>query len=151
MAATGSRNETRCLLLDEPAPSLDLAHQASVLTSVRTPARLGTVVVAVFHDLNLAAALADDIVLLAGGRVKAVGASANILKADLLSAAYGCKALTNRTPSDGRSFVLPPPVFSMLDMVAAPQNDFKAISARSSRGRARALVRSLHGAQQMQF
>ena len=97
--------------------SLDLAHQASVLTSIRAQARLGTAVVTVFHDLNLAAALADDIVLLAGGQIKAVGAPANILKDDLLSAAYGCKVLTNRTPSDGRPFVLPPAVFSMLDIV----------------------------------
>ena len=120
MASTGSRDETRCFLLDEPTSNLDLAHQASVLTSIRAQARLGTAVVTVFHDLNLAAALADDIVLLEGGQIKAVGAPANILKDDLLSAAYGCKVLTNRTPSDGRPFVLPPAVFSMLDIVRRP-------------------------------
>jgi iron complex transport system ATP-binding protein len=67
-----------------------------------------------------AATLADEIVLLAGGQVKAVGDPRNILKDDLLSAAYGCKVLTNRSPGDGRPFVLPPAVFSMLDIVRRP-------------------------------
>lgn len=111
MASTSGHNETRCFLLDEPTSSLDLAHQASVLASIRAQARLGTLVVAVFHDLNLAAALADDMVLLAGGAIKAVGPPTSILKDDVLSGAYGCQVWTNRMPDNGSPFLLPPAVF----------------------------------------
>ena len=104
--------ETRCFLLDEPTASLDLAHQSLVLAAVRAQAEIGTAVVAVFHDLNLAAALADDLVLMAGGRVMAAGSPAGVLTDQLLSAAYGCRVRTNQTPGAGRSFVLPPAAFT---------------------------------------
>jgi iron complex transport system ATP-binding protein len=103
--------ETRCFLLDEPTASLDLAHQTQVLRALRRQAELGHAVLAVLHDLNLAAALADDMVLLARAQVLAAGPVADVLKDDLLSAAYGCQVLTNRTPQGDRPFVLPPAVF----------------------------------------
>ncbi len=102
--------ESQCLLLDEPTSNLDLAHQALVLDAVRRQAARGLAVLAVMHDLNLAAALADDLLLLAGGEVKAAGPPPQVLRAELLSAAYGCSVFPNRTPGD-RPFVLPPPMF----------------------------------------
>ncbi|NJO24015.1 MAG: heme ABC transporter ATP-binding protein [Sphingomonadales bacterium] len=114
--ATAGRGlgHTRCLLLDEPTSSLDLAHQSLVLAAVRRQASLGTAIVVVFHDLNLAAALADELVLLEGGRVMAAGRAGEVLRDDLLSAAYGCEVSTNRTPGDGKPFILPPAVFQEL-------------------------------------
>ena len=97
-AATIRPGETRCFLLDEPTSSLDLAHQSLVLAAIRRQARSGTAIVAVFHDLNLAAALADELVLLEKGRIMASGPAKDVLKDDLLSAAYGCRVLTNRDP-----------------------------------------------------
>jgi len=99
---------TRCFLLDEPTSSLDLAHQAHVLAAMRRQASLGHAVLAVLHDLNLAAAVADHIVLLAAGRMAAAGPPREVLRDTLLSAAYGCRVTANRTPDDGRPFVLPP-------------------------------------------
>ncbi|MBX9588508.1 MAG: heme ABC transporter ATP-binding protein [Hyphomonadaceae bacterium] len=110
-AAPPPAAETRCILLDEPTASLDLAHQSLVLAAMRRQARSGTAVVAVFHDLNLAAALSDELILMERGRIVATGPAASVLKDDLLSAAYGCRVLTNRTPGEGRPFVLPPAVF----------------------------------------
>ena len=109
--------ETRCFLLDEPTSSLDLAHQSLVLAAIRRQARSGAAIVAVFHDLNLAAALADELVLLERGRVMAAGPASEVLKDDLLSAAYGCRVLTNRTPGEGTPFVLPPAIFPACDRV----------------------------------
>ena len=74
-------------------------------------AERGCAVVAVMHDLNLAAALADDMVLLVRGQVAAAGPGAQVLQDDLLSAAYGCEVFANRTPGPGCPFVLPPAVF----------------------------------------
>ena len=103
--------KTRCFLLDEPTSRLDLAHQSLVLAAIRRQARSGAAIVAVFHDLNLAAALADELVLLERGRAMAAGPASEVLRDDLLSAAYGCRVLTNRTPGDGKPFVLPPAIF----------------------------------------
>jgi iron complex transport system ATP-binding protein len=109
--ASAPPGATRCFLLDEPTASLDLAHQSLVLAAIRAQAQLGMAVVAVFHDLNLAATLADDLILLQRGRVMASGDAAAVLTDDLLSQAYGCRVLTNRTPGAGRAFVLPPAAF----------------------------------------
>ena len=82
-----------------------------MLAAIRRQARAGAAVLAVFHDLNLAAALADELVLLERGRVDGRGPAGDVLKDDLLSAAYGCRVQTNRTPGDGQPFVLPPAIF----------------------------------------
>jgi iron complex transport system ATP-binding protein len=103
--------ESSCFLLDEPTASLDLAHQGHVLSAMRRQAELGLSVVAILHDLNLAAAVADRLVLLAGGRVAAVGSPAEVLRDEVLSAAYGCRVMPNRAPETGRPFVLPPAAF----------------------------------------
>jgi iron complex transport system ATP-binding protein len=103
--------ESRCLLLDEPTSNLDLAHQSLVLDAVRAQAERGCAVLAVMHDLNLAAALADDMVLLVRGQVAAAGPARQVLQDGLLSAAYGCEVFANRTPGRDRPFVLPPSVF----------------------------------------
>lgn len=104
-------NDTRCFLLDEPTSNLDLAHQTLVLDAVRRQAGRGLAVLAVMHDLNLAAALADDMVLLVRGEVAATGPPAAVLRDDLLSAAYGCQVRTNRVPDGGGAYVLPPAAF----------------------------------------
>jgi iron complex transport system ATP-binding protein len=103
--------ESRCLLLDEPTSNLDLAHQGLVLAAVRNQAERGCAVLAVMHDLNLAAALADDMVLLVRGQVAAAGPGGEVLQDGLLSAAFGCEVFANRTPGWDCPFVLPPAVF----------------------------------------
>ena len=107
-AAARGRGETRCLLLDEPTASLDLAHQGQVLAAMRRQADQGHAVLAILHDLNLAAAIADHLVLLAAGRVASAGPPGEVLRDDVLSASYGCRVAANRVPENGRPFVLPP-------------------------------------------
>ena len=55
------------LLLDEPTTFLDLEHQISTYTLLRDLARQGLLVVAVTHDLNLAAAYSDRVLVLSDG------------------------------------------------------------------------------------
>jgi iron complex transport system ATP-binding protein len=102
------RAETRCFLLDEPTASLDLAHQGQVLIAMRRQADQGHVVLAILHDLNLAAAVADHLVLLSGGSVTKAGLPKDVLQDDVLSESYGCRVAANRVPQNGRPFVLPP-------------------------------------------
>ena len=65
---------SRYLLLDEPTASLDLAHQHNVLQAARGLATDGVGVLAILHDLNLAAQYADHVVVMRQGRVHAQGA-----------------------------------------------------------------------------
>jgi iron complex transport system ATP-binding protein len=96
----------RWLLLDEPTASLDLAHQAAVLRSARQAAAEGVGVVAVLHDLSLAAAVADRIVLMQTGRIVADGPPGAVLTAGRLSGVYGLSIAVTRT-AEGTLAVTP--------------------------------------------
>lgn len=79
----------RFLLLDEPTASLDLAHQHLTLQTAREFAAENTVVIAVLHDLNLAAQYADKVLVLKKGRKTAFGKPKNVLSADLIRDVFG--------------------------------------------------------------
>jgi iron complex transport system ATP-binding protein len=91
--------DTPVLLLDEPTAALDLRHQEAVLRAARARADQGRAVLAVLHDLNLAAAWADRIVLLDRGTVCAAGLAGDVLTGDLLSRLYGAPVLVSRHPT----------------------------------------------------
>jgi iron complex transport system ATP-binding protein len=80
---------TEIVLLDEPTAALDIRHAEQVLTEARRLARAGHAVVAVLHDLSIAAAHADRICVLAQGSVRADGPPAEVLRPDLLADVYG--------------------------------------------------------------
>jgi len=77
------------LLLDEPAAMLDLHHQAALFRMLRSLAADGLGVLCVTHDWNLAARHADELVLLAGGRVAARGAARDVLRREVLEQVFG--------------------------------------------------------------
>lgn len=79
----------RYLLLDEPTANLDLAHELAVLRLARRVANEGAGVLAVLHDLNLAARFADDITLLSNGRIVSSGTPGQVLDAESLGTVYG--------------------------------------------------------------
>jgi len=98
--------EPRLLLLDEPTNHLDPPHQLEVLRLLLAQSRAGRTVMAVLHDLNLAALFADRLLLLHQGRLVADGPPAEVLTAGRLEAVYGLKAAVMQHPS-GRPWVLP--------------------------------------------
>ena len=64
--------EPQVILLDEPTNHLDLRYQAELIDSLRSwAARPGRCIVGVFHDINLALAFADTVLLLDRGGVLA--------------------------------------------------------------------------------
>jgi iron complex transport system ATP-binding protein len=95
------------LLLDEPTSNLDVAHQMLLLGRARDEARSGRIVIAVLHDLNLAATWADDVILIGTGGVVAQGPPEAIFSDSTLSELYDQCIRVNTTPSDGRPFILP--------------------------------------------
>jgi iron complex transport system ATP-binding protein len=95
------------LLLDEPTASLDLRHQIDLVSSGRRRAARGTAVIAVLHDLNLAATFADRIIVLHRGTVAADGSVAATLTDDLLRGVFEVDLAVGRAPAAGTPFVLP--------------------------------------------
>ncbi|MCM2401869.1 heme ABC transporter ATP-binding protein [Rhizobium sp. S153] len=107
--------KARALFLDEPTSSLDIGHQIAVLEIARDFARDGGAVLAILHDLNLAAEFADDLVVLSHGRVVARGRPAETLRDDVISEVYGIKGTVGRVPNEAIPFVLPQSRISQMD------------------------------------
>jgi iron complex transport system ATP-binding protein len=99
--------DTGILLLDEPTAALDLQHQELVMGVARDRARRGTAVVVVAHDLALAAAWADRIVMLERGRLVADGQPRAVLTEELLSRVYRTPVEVIVHPSSGVPIILP--------------------------------------------
>jgi ABC-type cobalamin/Fe3+-siderophores transport system ATPase subunit len=84
--------EPELILADEPVAALDPYHQLHVMELLRERARGGGSVVAVLHDLNLAARFCDRLVLLDGGRLVCAGSAADVLSEENLRTVYGVAA-----------------------------------------------------------
>ncbi|MEV3990918.1 heme ABC transporter ATP-binding protein [Streptomyces sp. NPDC049837] len=95
------------LLLDEPTAALDLRHQELVLRLCRERAAAGDAVVVVLHDLGLAAAYADRVAVLDGGRIVADGPPGEVLRGELLSAVYRQPVEVLPHPRGGAPLVVP--------------------------------------------
>ncbi|PQO33700.1 ABC transporter ATP-binding protein [Blastopirellula marina] len=81
------------LLMDEPTSSLDLRQQVDVLTFIKKwtlENRIATVIA--IHDLNLAAQFADNVCMLANGRVFGQGAPRELLTPEAIASVYGVTA-----------------------------------------------------------
>jgi iron complex transport system ATP-binding protein len=101
--------EPRVLLLDEPTAFLDLAHQVAAMDMARVAARAGLCVVAVLHDLNLAAAACDRLVVLSRGRVVAEGSPGEVLTAERVREVWGVPVWRGENGLTGAPVVLPAP------------------------------------------
>ena len=95
--------EPAILLLDEPTAHLDLRHERRVLEILLNHHRnqMGTRIL-VSHDLNLAAEHCDRLLLLARGRIAALGRPEEVMTTAHLEAAYGCPVEVERHPVSGR-------------------------------------------------
>ena len=84
--------EALALIADEPLASLDPGHQIDVMDMLRAEAAGGGLVIAVLHDLTLAARYCDRLLLIDEGRIVADGTPADVLTAERLRAVYGIDA-----------------------------------------------------------
>ncbi len=98
MVARALAQEPRLLILDEPTNHLDIRHRLEVLALIRD---LGVTVVVTLHDLNLAAGLADDVLVLAGGRALACGPPDAVLSEAVIARAFGVRVRRRTLAPDG--------------------------------------------------
>jgi iron complex transport system ATP-binding protein len=94
--------EPELLLLDEPTNHLDVQAQLAALRLVRRAAEDGTTALVALHDLNLAAAFCDHVVVLARGRVVAAGTVDDVLVPEVIDPVYGVSTTVLRHPGTGR-------------------------------------------------
>ncbi|GIG29173.1 ATP-binding cassette domain-containing protein [Cellulomonas marina] len=94
--------EPTLLLLDEPTNHLDVSAQLTTLALVRDR---GTTAVAALHDLNLAAAWCDHVLVLSEGRLVAAGPPAQVLTPELVEAVWGVRCEVLVHPRTGRPVI----------------------------------------------
>jgi iron complex transport system ATP-binding protein len=97
MIAQAFAQGTATLLLDEPTKNLDIGHTLDILDLIRRRNRKeGLTVVAVLHDLNLAARYCDRVALFDKGRVFGVGSVPKVLSPRNISKVFGVKARVDK-------------------------------------------------------
>jgi iron complex transport system ATP-binding protein len=107
LVALALAQEPRLLLLDEPTAHLDIAHQLALIQLLeRLRAARGLTVLAVLHDLNLAARFADRAVILREGRLAAAEGESGRFDLRRLRDAFGVKIAEAMT-ADGRRVLAP--------------------------------------------
>jgi iron complex transport system ATP-binding protein len=81
------------MLADEPVASLDAAHQLSIMNILSGLAKAGHLILAVVHDMVLAARFADRLIVLKDGRLVADGRPCDILSPGLLKDVFNVEAM----------------------------------------------------------
>jgi iron complex transport system ATP-binding protein len=108
LLARALAQQTPVLLLDEPTAHLDLSHQIQALQLLHAlHSEQGATVLAVLHDLNLAALYCDRLALLSEGRLAAEGPPEEVLTAERMAAVYGARVWCERHPVTGKPYILP--------------------------------------------
>lgn len=97
----------RFLFLDEPVSSLDIKHQLMIMDVARQFAASGGGVIAILHDLNLAAMYADQIVAIRKGTLAGCGTPAEVLTDTLIAQVFDCPMRVGALPTGNIPFVLP--------------------------------------------
>ena len=89
LLARALAGQPRLLLMDEPATGLDVRHQLALVDTVRRLVTTGVGAAVVLHDWNLAARLADRVLILQEGRAVASGPSREVLLPEILGRVFG--------------------------------------------------------------
>ncbi len=98
MVARALAQQPRLLILDEPTNHLDIRHQLEVLALIRD---LPLTIVTSLHDLNMAASVCDDVLMLQAGVPLRFGPPQDVFTAGLVSEAFNVTARQERlAPSD---------------------------------------------------
>jgi cobalamin transport system ATP-binding protein len=107
LLARAFAQEPELLVLDEPAAALDLRHQIAIFELLAERRRRGVTVVVVVHDLNLAAAYCDRVLLLRSGEPALVGSIEEVLTYARVKEAFGVDVYVGVNEVTGARFLIP--------------------------------------------
>ncbi|MCW4035175.1 MAG: ABC transporter ATP-binding protein [Candidatus Bathyarchaeota archaeon] len=100
--------EPEILLLDEPTTHLDICNQLEIMDLIKSLSETKELlIVAVFHDFNLAARYCDSIILLKDGKIVAVGSSEETLTPENVKEVFNVDTLVKKHPITGSLHVIP--------------------------------------------
>lgn len=105
LIARSLAQQPRLLILDEPTSHLDVHAQLTSLDLLRRRAQAGATVVLALHDLNLAAAFCNSLVVLHDGHQVGQGTLEQVLTPALLRTVYGVEATLLQHPKTGRPLI----------------------------------------------
>jgi iron complex transport system ATP-binding protein len=100
--------EPRILLLDEPMMHLDIVNQLEIMDLIKDLClKQRMIVLAVFHDLNMAARYCTSALLLKKGRVFSAGTVEEVLTAENIREVFAVDALVRKNPVTNSLYVIP--------------------------------------------
>ncbi|MDT2022174.1 heme ABC transporter ATP-binding protein [Methylocella sp. CPCC 101449] len=97
----------QALLLDEPTSNLDLKHQIMIMSAARALCREGVAVCAVLHDVNLAAACADKIVMMKNGRVQQSARPSEAITPTTMRETFDIDLTVLQSEANARPYIVP--------------------------------------------
>ncbi|MCS7115778.1 MAG: ABC transporter ATP-binding protein [Nitrososphaerota archaeon] len=108
LIARALTQEPKVLLLDEPTTHLDINHQIEIMDLLKEICKAkALVVLAVFHDFNLAARYCDSAILLNRGKIYSIGSMDAVLTAENIRKVFRINAVVKRHPLTNQLYVVP--------------------------------------------
>ncbi|MHA1723782.1 MAG: ABC transporter ATP-binding protein [Promethearchaeota archaeon] len=97
----------KIILLDEPTTHLDINYKIEFMMMMRNYVEEGKIIIAVLHDLNLAAQFCDKIILLNDGKIKAFGPVEEIITRENIKTVYNIDVVVRKNVYTNSIFVTP--------------------------------------------
>ena len=108
VVARAIAQETGIILLDEPISHLDIHQQIEIMNQLRKLNKSKNItIIAVLHDLNIAAAYADHMILMNDRRVYKDGIPEEVLTEDIIREVYELEVYITKNPKTGKTFIMP--------------------------------------------
>ncbi|MEM2319826.1 MAG: ABC transporter ATP-binding protein [Candidatus Bathyarchaeia archaeon] len=108
LIARALTQEPKVLLLDEPTTHLDINNQIEIMDLLKDICRAkALVVLAVFHDFNLAARYCDSVILLNRGKIYSMGSLDTVLTSENIRKVFRINAVVKRHPLTNQLYVVP--------------------------------------------
>ncbi|MBU3130241.1 heme ABC transporter ATP-binding protein [Clostridium tagluense] len=108
VVARAIAQETGIILLDEPISHLDIHHQIEIMNQLKELNQNKNItIIAVLHDLNLAAAYCDHMILMHNCGVYKDGIPEEVLTEDIIKKVYGLDVYITKNPKTKKTFIMP--------------------------------------------
>lgn len=99
--------KTKILLLDEPTGAMDLRHQQMTMRLARQLADQGNLVIAILHDLNLAAMYANRVGMMQKGELVTLGHPGDVLTTENIQQVFNLAVHVMPHPHQNCPLIVP--------------------------------------------
>lgn len=108
VVARAIAQETGIILLDEPISHLDIHHQIEIMNQLKQLNKTKNItIIAVLHDLNIAAAYGDHMILMHDRGIYKDGTPEEVLTEDIIKQVYGLEVYITKNPKTKKTFIMP--------------------------------------------